>query len=251
MVEIPDGSNVPIKHKVAGKGVCSLILPDDLRPIALSSNVPIDIMFNPFSVYSRMNLGQIIDGSVAKTVMYCDKHIRENPDEVKNTISWLNENIIQYLSDDKSYYNKINTDIINNLDDEEFKQKFIDDVVKRNLYVEGPCFSHIDLDNLKNNWVNPNEDVLIKKETIEYMKDKLKIKNDFVITQDIIRENIFCVPMYVNKLYKLTKNIISSRDFGAIKEITKQPTRGRAAQGGSRLGFDWPLYIVIYIEKLY
>jgi DNA-directed RNA polymerase beta subunit len=77
---------------------------------------------------------------------------------------------------------------------------------------------------------------LIKKKTIEYIKNKLKIKNDFIITQDIVRDGIFCVPMYTTKLYKLTRHIVSSRDFGGVKEITGQPTRGRALKGGSRLG---------------
>jgi hypothetical protein len=44
-------------NRYAGKGVCSLIIPDELRPIALNSNKPIDMLFNPFSVYSRMNIG--------------------------------------------------------------------------------------------------------------------------------------------------------------------------------------------------
>lgn len=44
-------------NRFAGKGVCSLILPDELRPIAMESNEPIDIVFNPFGTFSRMNLG--------------------------------------------------------------------------------------------------------------------------------------------------------------------------------------------------
>jgi DNA-directed RNA polymerase beta subunit len=68
------------------------------------------------------------------------------------------------------------------------------------------------------------------------MKQKLKLKSDFVINNDIVRENIFCVPMYVNKLFKLTKSIVNTRDFGMIKDITQQPVRGRSRGGGSRLG---------------
>lgn len=39
-----------ISNKFAGKGVVSLVLPDELRPIALSTGIPIDINFNPFGV---------------------------------------------------------------------------------------------------------------------------------------------------------------------------------------------------------
>ena len=76
----------------------------------------------------------------------------------------------------------------------------------------------------------------IKKELIKYMKQNLKLKSDFVNSGDVVRDNIYCVPMYVNKLFKLTKNIMNTRDFGLVKEITQQPVRGRARGGGSRIG---------------
>jgi DNA-directed RNA polymerase subunit beta len=220
----------------AGKGVCSLVLPDELRPIAIESNEPIDVVFNPFSVYSRMNLGQILNGSVAKTVKYCDQHIRQNPDQVKEVIEWLNDNIIYHLSENKDYHTRVEKDIVNQLDNIEFKEKFIDNIKDQHLFIEGPSFSHINLKELNKNLINSNESMLIKKETIKYVKDKLKLKSDFVINTDVIRENIYCVPMYVNKLFKLTKNIINSRDFGLVKDVTQQPVRGRARGGGSRLG---------------
>lgn len=222
-------------NRFAGKGVCSLIMPDDLRPIALETNKPIDLSFNPFSVYSRMNIGQVIDGAIAKTVMCCDNFIRNNPDQVKETINWLNNNIIKYIYENDHYYNRVN-ELEQKLEDEDFKQHFLNDIYQKNLYIEAPSFTHIDLINLNKNWINPNESVLIKKKAIDYIKDRLKLKNDFTITSDIVRKNIFCVPMYVNKLYKLTKTTMNSRDFGLVKDITQQPVRGRAQGGGSRLG---------------
>ena len=38
------------------------------------------------------------------------------------------------------------------------------------------------------------------------------------------------------KLYKLTRHISNARDFGPVKQVTKQPLKGRAKEGGSRLG---------------
>lgn len=219
----------------AGKGVCSLIIPNELRPIALTSNIPIDILFNPFGVYSRMNYGQLLNGSIAKTVMFCDKHIKSNPDSVKDVIKWLNDNIIYYLKEEKDYFNQVN-ELIKDLDDEIFKTKFLNNIIQNHLFIEGPCFGHTDIKSLQENWINPNEPLLIKKELIQYIKDKLKLKNDFVFTNDIVRNNIFCVPMYTQKLYKLTNHIINARDLGPVKGITQQPLKGRAQEGGSRLG---------------
>jgi DNA-directed RNA polymerase subunit beta len=42
--------------------------------------------------------------------------------------------------------------------------------------------------------------------------------------------------MYTTKLYKLTKSIYNTRDFGPVKSVTQQPVKGRALSGGSRLG---------------
>jgi len=49
-------------------------------------------------------------------------------------------------------------------------------------------------------------------------------------------ENIFCAPIYIQKLSKLVSKIINARDFGSVKSITRQPTKGRASGGGSRVG---------------
>jgi len=228
--------NVHIECKDAGKGVVSLIIPDELRPIALESNTPIDLLFNPFGVFSRMNLGQIIDCAVAKTVKYCDQAIRNNPENVKDIIQWLNDNILYHLTEDKRYYNRVNSEIVNKLDDEQFRDQFVDNVKRQNLYVEGPCFSRIDMAKLNDNLVPTNESVLIKKELISFIKDRTKLKSDYIVTDDVIRDNIFCAPMYVNKLFKLTKHIMNTRDFGVVKDVTQQPVRGRAKGGGSRVG---------------
>ena len=177
-----------------------------------------------------------MDGSVAKTVKYCDQHIRQDPDSVKEVIEWLNDSVIYHLSEDKDYYNRVKTDIINNLDESEFRNKFIDNIKNQHLFIEGPSFSHINLKELNKNLINSNEPMLIKKETIKYVKEKMKLKSDFVITGDVIRENIYCVPMYTTKLFKLTKNILNTRDFGQVKDVTQHPVRGRARGGGSRLG---------------
>ena len=38
------------------------------------------------------------------------------------------------------------------------------------------------------------------------------------------------------KLYKLTSHICNARDFGPVRQVTKQPLKGRAKSGGSRIG---------------
>jgi DNA-directed RNA polymerase beta subunit len=222
-------------NRYANKGVVSLVFPDDIAPIAVQSNKPVDIIFNPFGVFSRMNLGQLVEGIVSKNVMHCDSYIKEgNKKDLKASIWWLNEYIIKNLND-MEYYNRVNSEVIARLDEPKFKEQFIEDVKQHNLFIEAPTFGEINVRNILKNGVNPNEQVYIKKEFLQYMKDKLKCNINMPI-QDVVLPNIYCAPMYIEKLYKLANKLITARDLGPIKSITGQPKRGRANEGGSRLG---------------
>jgi len=223
-----------LANTCANKGVVSEILPDELRPIALATQQPIDLIFNPFGVFSRMNLGQLSEGTVGKNVMYCDRYIRENPSKAIDTITWLNENIIHHLNDDK-YYKLITSFIEEMKQDPSTQQRFVEDVINTNLFIEAPQFSEINVHDILKNGVNPNETVLLKKETSDYFKQKLNLDLPFEHVDQQL-PNIFCCPLYIMKLYKLTKHICNARDFGPVKQVTKQPLKGRAKSGGSRIG---------------
>lgn len=223
-----------LTNKYANKGVVSLILPDELRPIALESKRSIDMVYNPFSIFSRMNLGQILEGIVSKSVMHCDHHIKTYPEETYQIITWLNENVMKFI--DIDYYMNIKDNLLPKLEvDNNFRNQFIENINRSNLYVESPCFAEIDIRKLLKHAVPYNEKVLLKKELIKFMKENLKLEIPF-LNQDIILENIFCSPMYIQKIHKLTTKIMNARDLGPVKSITRQPVKGRAKAGGSKLG---------------
>jgi len=222
-----------LANRYANKGVVSLILPDDLRPIGLTSNKPVDLIFNPFGIFSRQNLGQLLEAIISKTVMYCDNYIKTNPNDVKQVITWLNDSTIQKI--DSDYSQRIKTEIIDNLDDENFKRQFINNIKQSNLFIEAPSFAKIDINYLLKDLVEYKEPVLIKKDLIKYMKQKLKINTPFP-NEDVQINNILCAPIYIQKLSKLVAKIINARDFGSVRSVTKQPTKGRARGGGSRVG---------------
>lgn len=222
-----------IANRFANKGIVSLILPDDLRPVAINSNKPIDLIFNPFGVFSRQNLGQLLEALVAKSVMYCDEHIKENPESAKDIITWLNESVMKQI--DTEYYTRVKNEVIGKLDDIDFKNEFIKNINNANLFVEAPSFAEVDIRTLVKNCVDYRETILLKKELIKYMKQKLKLSIPFP-DEDVYLENILCAPIYIQKLSKLVSKIINARDFGSVKSVTKQPTKGRARGGGSRVG---------------
>lgn len=233
-------------NRYAGKGVVSCILPDELRPIPLKTQIPIDYITNVFGIYSRMNLGQISEVVVGKNVMYCDQVIKKQPEKTQEVITWLNNNVINFLNN-SNYTNDINS-LIKQLENNKFRERFIKDVQETNLYIEGPTFSEVDIRKIITNGINPQEDILIKKELIEFMEDELKIVLPYQ-KKDCIVKDIFCGPMYLQKLYKIASKIVWGRDLGSLKSMSQQPLRGRAAGGGSKLGYNiWPLHTVMYVE---
>ena len=184
-----------------------------------------------------MNISQIQEALISKSVMYCDNIIKtsNNKEEILNLLSgFLNDKIIKHLGDD-TYYDKIKN-LLNTLQqDDTMYNNFIDNVKQNNLYVEAPAFSVVNIKELYKNAIPCNEDVLIKKEYIEYMEDALKTKCSFT-KKDTVIKNMFCAPLYIMKLYKLVSSSITARDFGPYKYITKQPIKGRMVGGASRLG---------------
>lgn len=221
-------------NRYAGKGVISLIIPDEIRPLMLKNKTPIDLITNTFGVFSRMNLGQIIELTVNKNIQYCNKLIQIKPEKTIECLTWLNENIIKNLNYNK-YYNSVKNHIETLNNDKYYLEAFIENVNNSNLFIECPQFSKINLHNILKNGVNPNEDILIKKELLEFMEDKLKEPFPFK-KKDIVLPNVFCGPMYIIKLNKITKQITTARDLGNIKGMTKQPLRGRLRGGGSQVG---------------
>jgi DNA-directed RNA polymerase subunit beta len=237
-VEITDTEKTVVGDKIANryanKGVISIIIPDELRPIALNSNVPIDLIFSPFSVFSRMNVSQIIEGLVAKNVWMADKYIKNHPNEMTQSLKWLNDNIIKNFNNNK-YYNSVNN-LIDKLNiDQDLKEEFYNNIKENNLFIEAPDFSSINIREIYKQSIPLKESVLLSKELLKYMKQKLNIDN-FSTDKDIELKNIMCSPIYIMKLYKLVEHLWNSRDIGQLSQLTKSPTRGRANGGGSKLG---------------
>lgn len=221
-------------NRYAGKGIVSMIIPDELTPYTKENNQSLDLLFNPFGVFSRMNLSQITECIVGKNVMETNAQIRNDPANCADYVHDINERIIKHLGN-TTYYNDINSMVNKLKTDPAFMQKFMTEVNDNNLFIEAPSFSKIDISKILTNSVPVSNTVVIPRETLLYLKDTLKVDVQYPL-QDIELKNIFCGNSYIIKLYKLVSELINARDLGPVKGITKQPLKGRARNGGSKIG---------------
>jgi DNA-directed RNA polymerase beta subunit len=219
-------------NRVANKGVCSLILPNELRPYTVDDKIPADIIVGPISVYARMNLGQILEGIVAKAIVKTETQILSNTDDreqISNCVEKLS--ILANLFGDYNYETAIKELSSQIRNDSRRKNQFIASVKNMGLYFEAPNFTNFkitDLTNIVTDVFNCkiNEDVVIPRKTLQFLKQKLNC--DIPIpAKDIILKNKFFAPIYTLKLKQEANQRISARDLGSYKRTSRQPVQGK------------------------
>jgi len=220
-------------NRYANKGITNLILPNELRPINISTGEPIDVILGPLGIYSRMNFGQIAEGIIAKGIKKSEEEILKNP----------NQNYEVYL-------NKI-SNLANELGEHEYAQEilnlknrqteFIESINRGGLFFEAPSFTKINVKRLKDFVekefdIQISESIKIPRETFKYFKEKCGV--DLPIpTEDMIYDKVFSSNIYLLKLMQLAESKLTSREFGGYSSTTKQPLKDREGNStGSRLG---------------
>ena len=194
-----------------------------------------------------MNLSQLLEVTCAKPTWMTDRLIRKDPENASKYLNELNETVIKYLGDDE-YYERVKklSGLISR--DHSIKNRFLESVEKNNLFIEVPSFAKIRLrELLRTASPKVNENVVLPLKLIRFMKQKVGAFKNLDINQDIVLPNIFVGPIYVQKLYKIASKLITVRDFGALKFMTKQPVRGRAMGGGSAFGKYLSKHKYIYL----
>jgi len=186
------------------KGVVSVILPEEDMPF-LPDGTPIDVIFNPLGVPSRMNIGQLLEThlGLALSMVEADdekflKEVREAPGD-------------DGLPMDQA---EIET---NNL---EISLK----PARKPLKVMNPVFQSV------------------TEGKIRYMFKKLNLPLDGKtilwdgMTGLPMKERVTVGYMYVMKLNHLVDDKVHARSTGSYALITQQPLGGKAQFGGQRFG---------------
>nr|QXO03161.1 RNA polymerase beta subunit [Dossinia marmorata] len=181
-VYISQKREIKVGDKVAGrhgnKGIISKILSRQDMPY-LQNGTPVDIVFNPLGVPSRMNVGQIFECSLGLAGDLLKKHYRIAPF------------------------------------DERYEQEASRKLVFSELYEASK--------QTKNPWVFEPE-----------YPGKSKIFDGR--TGDLFEQPVLIGKSYILKLIHQVDDKIHGRSSGHYALVTQQPLRGRAKQGGQRVG---------------
>nr|YP_010528560.1 RNA polymerase beta subunit [Acriopsis javanica]UXW65451.1 RNA polymerase beta subunit [Acriopsis javanica]UXW65604.1 RNA polymerase beta subunit [Acriopsis javanica] len=181
-VYISQKREIKVGDKVAGrhgnKGIISKILSKQDMPY-LQDGMPVDMVFNPLGVPSRMNVGQIFECSLGLAGDLLNKHYRIGPF------------------------------------DERYEQEASRKLVFSELYEASK--------KTKNPWVFEPE-----------YPGKSRIFDGR--TGDLFEQPVLIGKSYILKLIHQVDDKIHGRSSGHYALVTQQPLRGRAKQGGQRVG---------------
>lgn len=231
-------------NRYANKGVCSKIIPNELRPIITRTGQPIDYISGPITGVGRMNFGQFIEGCISKSVDNSERIIKKDNSKAPSEIRKL-ANISRILKDFE-YAEKIDN-LANQMEnDESILKQFISSVNENGLYMEAPGFVNCELKELedviyKDSQIKVEEEIYLSKDLIEFINDALKITGlPSAPSEGVYLPNIYCAPIYTLKLKQESYYRSSARDFGSYKSTNYQPVQGRSSDGfigaSARLG---------------
>lgn len=205
--------------KLAGrhgnKGVVSIVIPREDMP-CLQDGTPVDIVFNPIGVPSRMNVGQILEvilGFAGKTMGNTLK--KQLDDQGDAAVKGL---LREYYGDDliASYEQAYGKDGLAHL-----ARKTAKDGVK----FETPVFDSARLD----------EDIVpLLQEMNLSVNGAYRLRDGR--TGEHFDQPVTIGYMYIMKLNHMAEDKLHARSVGPYSLVTQQPLGGKAQQGGQRLG---------------
>lgn len=225
-IEVPEVGD-KFSNRYANKGVVSRILPVEYMP-ELPDGRRAQVIINPMSIISRMNIGQLYELAVSNCIYELRTQIQNatDLDSIKNTI--LSFYDISDKTKTKWIYNQVKTylDSVNDID-----------TLKQNLdkfvFIAPPFES-------------------IKKSDIFKLMEFMNVKDKYKVKYRGTTVDCNIGYMYFYRLIHIASHKISGRSIGKFNSKTHQPIGGRKKGGGQRVGeFEtWSLISYNALENL-
>ncbi len=211
--EIEVGDKIANRH--GNKGVISSIVPEDKMPL-LDNGKRLDIIINPLSVPSRMNMGQIFELHLSMSLIDLKNKIKQMLNENKNQ-NEIKEYLLNYINiidcTDGWYYKEFNKQ----LNDIVIDNEFID-----NLTLIQPPFESISYNKLY--------------DALQYTQTKYKYELFEPILNQKLLNDIAVGYMYFFRMVHIAEERLAARSIGSYTKKTLQPTSGIKFKGGQRAG---------------
>ena len=253
-----------------GKGVAAIVIPDNLMP-KTKDNTPIDLIISTFTVPSRMNLNQIYDFYISKLIYIANKMLFNKYQFPKEILNKYDKEYLQYklpililLDIAKLFTNEYRNEQIEYLENllNNTKSLIEEHISKNNpirlivdYFKEPDSYTINQILEIYKKYqefgIKIEKEVIFEnpKEICKFVTNNHKIC-DIVFKDDnprIVKASVGI--LHIMNLYKVARYEYNARTIGLYKKITKQPTRGRKLQGGTRLGNDEMAMIISYDAK--
>lgn len=206
--QIQPGDKISGRH--GNKGVVSTIIPTEDMPY-LPNGETIDIILNPLSVPSRMNVGQVLE-----------THLGWAAGELGNKIKKIED-----ITEKKNFISNIYNLKTKNIDFNTFTENefciFINNI-KNGIPISTPIFDGINEDDIK---------TLLK---LADLPEEGKTKLYDGKTGDEFDKEITVGYKYIMKLNHLIDDKMHARSTGSYSLVSQQPLGGKAQFGGQRFG---------------
>lgn len=212
-------------NRHGNKGVIAKILPDELMP-KTELGETIHVILDPMGVINRMNIGQVLEASLA----YLAKHAYLKYVKDFNTFATTYKKFISILyQNHPEILAKVNTALTT----EDLQKLFkIAQQIHSLPIIIGPFNSP---------FKNKEIDIIHELEKFVGVKVEQKLQLPEYNTQTIDKVQIGYTYMF--RLEHVTEEVMHARYIGRKKGLTKQAVKGKKKEGGYRLGeFDtWQL----------
>jgi DNA-directed RNA polymerase beta subunit len=240
----------------AGKGVVSLVLPDELMPKDPITKKPFDMIFNPLGIFGRNNWGSIFELSLGKITR--DVEHTYDLDLFKKKIEFINEKLIKRA--DPEYYESIKELLNNNLED------LRENVSEVGLYLYFSNFNNISYNSFFEEFIkiyeetfdfklNHKSSIKFDEKLINYLRNYLGFSstifnNDTLSGYYETEVECYYGENYLSKLYHTSNSKYNAIAFtNSYSKTTGQPTRGRKKQGGQHISWQTTAALLSHKEN--
>ncbi len=212
--DIEVGDKIANRH--GNKGVISLIVPEDKMPM-MDDGKRLDIIINPLSVPSRMNMGQVFELHLSMSLMDLKNKMKEMLINGKSQQE-IKEYLLGYIqivdNTDDGWYQEQFTQQLNDIN---INDEFIDD-----LSIIQPPFESISNKQLYN--------------AIQYTNTQYKYSMFEPVLNQKLENDVAAGYMYFFRMVHIAEERLAARSIGSYTKKTLQPTSGIKFKGGQRAG---------------